>query len=535
MDKKLFLALIFSSVTVIGLQYFLHRNDPVANQAPVTGMVTPGQAFKVPSKEDIVKPLNREIDFVDKKSVGSPVFTTIETDLYKMDFSTFGGNLSSVEYKKILGKQKTPLKTVYSKDFFQRTEGCFLLALNEKTPYFYELEEFNPDFLADKAKISYKATVGSWLFRKTYLISKTSYKIDLNLEVVPSSFNAALSGVVEPIQPRLIFPAPFVNELLGDVNNGFYYDSLTKALKRYTPARDGSIENAWVMPEIFGTEDKYFVHALVNDADHFTQRAYYKKSGLGDNLFSILEGPVVKEKTSWNLSFYFGPKDMKHLVAVDSKLEGLLDFGWLSWLCKLLLKFLSLIYGFVHNYGLAIIIVAFLIKLPLLPLTIKTQNMMERYQKYQPQISRIREKFKGDMARQQEEIVRFHKEHNISPATQLVGCLPLVIDMPIMIGLYKVLVNYTDLYQAPFFGWIIDLSSKDPFYILPILMGVSMIWQQQLTPTGDAKQKVIMWFMSIFVTVLFSNFAAGLVLYWLTKNLLAIAETYFRKAFFRAS
>ena len=181
MDKKLFLALIFSSVTVIGLQYFLHRNDPVANQAPVTGMVTPGQAFKVPSKEDIVKPLNREIDFVDKKSVGSPVFTTIETDLYKMDFSTFGGNLSSVEYKKILGKQKTPLKTVYSKDFFQRTEGCFLLALNEKTPYFYELEEFNPDFLADKAKISYKATVGSWLFRKTYLISKTSYKIDLNL------------------------------------------------------------------------------------------------------------------------------------------------------------------------------------------------------------------------------------------------------------------------------------------------------------------------------------------------------------------
>ncbi|HBS47959.1 TPA: hypothetical protein DEO28_02925 [Candidatus Dependentiae bacterium] len=523
MDKKLFLTLVLSSMTVIFLQYFLHRND--SKDTAVVENVQPGQGVRIPSKEEQLKPLNKEIDFIDKKITVQEIVTPVETELYKIAFSSFGGVISSVEYNKRPGKENKALKSVYPKDFFQREESCLLLALDEKTPYFYKLE--NKQDLQDKINVSYVAESENWIIKKIYSVSKKVYQIDLNLEFTPKSTN------INPIKPRLFFPAPFLNELSNDSNNGFYLDSVKKSLKKFTSTKESEADSAWIMPEIFGSEDRYFAHALVGDTEHFTQRAYYKN--LNNNLFSILEGAQVKEKTTWNLSFYFGPKDIEDLAAVDSRLESLLDFGWFSWLCKFILKLLSWIYGLVHNYGLAIILLAILIKIPLLPLTMKSANVMEKYQRFQPQISRIREKFKGDMKRQQEEIMRFHKENNLSPTGQLAGCLPLLLDLPIMMALYKVLANYMDLYQAPFFGWIVDLSSKDPYYVLPILMGISMIWQQKMTPVSDDKQKIMMWFMSIFVTVLFANFAAGLVLYWLTKNILGVGETYLRKMYFRAS
>ena len=159
---------------------------------------------------------------------------------------------------------------------------------------------------------------------------------------------------------------------------------------------------------------------------------------------------------------------------------------------------------------------------------------MERYKKYQPQINRIRQKYRGNVQEQQAELMRFHKEHNLSPAGQLVGCLPLLIDIPIMFALNRLLYSYIGLYQAPFFGWVVDLSSKDPYYVLSILMGISMLWQQHISPMSDSKQKVMMLFISVIVTFFFANFAAGLVLYWLTKNVMTVGETYLRKAVMRS-
>ena len=135
---------------------------------------------------------------------------------------------------------------------------------------------------------------------------------------------------------------------------------------------------------------------------------------------------------------------------------------------------------------------------------------MEQYQRYQPAINRIRNKYKNDMVMLQNELMRFYKEHNLSATSPLMGCLPLVIQMPILFALYRVLNNYLDLYNAPFVLWITDLSSKDPYYVLPVLMGATMIWQQSLTPGVDGKQKTMMLFTSIFMTALFANFPAGL-------------------------
>ncbi len=168
-----------------------------------------------------------------------------------------------------------------------------------------------------------------------------------------------------------------------------------------------------------------------------------------------------------------------------------------------------------------------------MPFTILGRKKMEEYQRYQPQISRIRMKYKNDLRLQQEEIMKFHKDHNISPTAPLLGCLPFLIQLPILFALNKVLTGYLDLYQAPFFGWIKDLSSKDPYYVLVILMGLSMLWLQRMSPITDSKQKVINMFMPIIMTALFMNFSSGLVLYWLTNNVLMIGETYLRKLIFK--
>jgi YidC/Oxa1 family membrane protein insertase len=157
---------------------------------------------------------------------------------------------------------------------------------------------------------------------------------------------------------------------------------------------------------------------------------------------------------------------------------------------------------------------------------------MEEYQRYQPTIQRIRTKYKNNLQLQQAEILKFHKEHNLSPATPMIGCLPLLVQLPILFSLYRVLGNYLSLYHAPFFGWIVDLSAKDPYYVFPILMGATMILQQRMTPVADEKQRLMMLFMPILMTAIFVNFPAGLVLYWFMNNLLTVMEDLFRKKVF---
>jgi YidC/Oxa1 family membrane protein insertase len=137
------------------------------------------------------------------------------------------------------------------------------------------------------------------------------------------------------------------------------------------------------------------------------------------------------------------------------------------------------------------------------------------------------------MQMQHEEIMKYHNEHNLSTATPVLGCLPLLIQVPILFGLYRILWNYLDLYQAPFFGWLVDLSSKDPYYILPALMCITMVWQQMMAPSVDGKQKVMMLFFSIIITVLFISAPAGLVLYWFMNNIITIGEDYLRKLFLK--
>ena len=222
---------------------------------------------------------------------------------------------------------------------------------------------------------------------------------------------------------------------------------------------------------------------------------------------------------------YLGPKDERRLKTLGADAEKLMDFGWFTIVAKPLLWFMNLTHTVTKNFGIDIIILSILIKIIFLPLTQISFKSMKEMQKVQPEMGRLKETYKNDKARLQQEIMLLYKRRKINPMS---GCLPMVIQIPVFIALYNALQNAIEMRHAPFFLWINDLSAKDPIYIAPIIMGASMVIQQKMTPTTtDPAQAKMMMLMPIMFTFLFLNFPSGLVLYWLINNVLSIAHQYY--------
>lgn len=274
-----------------------------------------------------------------------------------------------------------------------------------------------------------------------------------------------------------------------------------------------------------GFESKYFIAALIPQNPSLTS---FRMSKDSSNLVAVsLTGPknlIPPGQTgAFSYSLYLGPKDYTLLKEQGVGLENAIDFGdWLKWLAIPLLVSLKFLYGYVHNYGIAIIILTILIKLIFWPLGNKSYRSMKEMQKLQPKMTALREKYKDDKARLSQESMALYKTHKVNP---LGGCLPMLVQIPVFFGLYKALLYAIELRHSPLFWWIQDLSAKDPYYITPIVMGATMFIQQKMTPTGaDPMQAKIMLFMPIIFTFMFLNFPSGLVIYWLFNNVISIGQ-----------
>jgi YidC/Oxa1 family membrane protein insertase len=274
-----------------------------------------------------------------------------------------------------------------------------------------------------------------------------------------------------------------------------------------------------------GFESKYFIASLIPQNPSLTSFRMTKDSS---NLIAVgLKGPKIVippgQPGLFNYSVYLGPKDYSILKAQDLGLENAIDFGsWLKWLAIPLLVVLKFLYGYVHNYGIAIIILTILIKMIFWPLGNKSYKSMKEMQKLQPKMAALREKYKDDKTKLSQESMALYKAHKVNP---LGGCLPMVVQIPVFFGLYKALLYAIELRHSPLFWWIQDLSAKDPYYITPIIMGATMLIQQKMTPSGaDPMQAKIMLFMPIIFTFMFLNFPSGLVIYWLFNNIISIGQ-----------
>ncbi|WP_457680161.1 membrane protein insertase YidC [Thermovibrio sp.] len=254
-----------------------------------------------------------------------------------------------------------------------------------------------------------------------------------------------------------------------------------------------------------GEEEHYFLMAA--KGNYYS--AIVESLGGKDTLVKALLG---------SFTFYGGPKELKQLEALG--MESAIDFGILGFLAKPLLKFFLFLHNYIPNWGIEIIVFTLIIKLLLHPLTHKSYVSMKKMQELAPKLEEIKRKYGNDPVKLQEETMKLYKEAGVNPAG---GCLPMLLQIPIFIALYELFLSAVELKGASFL-WIKDLSQPDPTYILPILMGISMIVQQLLTPTTNKQQQYIFYAMAIFFTFLFATFPAGLVLYWLTNNVITAIQ-----------
>ncbi len=278
----------------------------------------------------------------------------------------------------------------------------------------------------------------------------------------------------------------------------------------------------------FGQEDKYFTAAMISGGNGIvTNRKKAEPKEVGDLLTTDL---TVKDKPeARTFTLYAGPKSFTLLKAHGHGLEQMVDYGWFGILAKPMFWLLTKFYAITKNYGIAIILLTIVVRLLMFYPSLKSAVAMEEMKKIQPQLMAIREKYKKDPNRMNQEMMKLYKDHKVNP---LGGCLPMLLQLPFFVALYNVLSVSIELRQSPFISfWIKDLSVFDPYYILPVLMGVSMIFTMKMTSTtADPQQAKIMMFMNIAFIFLFAWLPAGLLLYITLSNVLSIVQQlYVRK------
>jgi YidC/Oxa1 family membrane protein insertase len=271
----------------------------------------------------------------------------------------------------------------------------------------------------------------------------------------------------------------------------------------------------------------YFVSAFVPKES--TPREFYTRK-ISDNLYAVgtlSKLPAIAAGTSgaYDATLYLGPQDQRALENVAPGLELVRDYGWLTIISKPLFWLLEHLYALVGNWGWAIVLLTVIVKLAFFPLSAASYKSMAKMRKLTPRLTQLREQFGDDKMKLNQAMMDLYKTEKINP---LGGCLPVIVQIPVFLALYWVLLASVEMRNAPWLGWVHDLAQPDPFYILPVVMAATMFLQTKLNPTPpDPVQAKVMMIMPLVFSFMFLFFPAGLVLYWVVNNVLSISQQWY--------
>jgi len=539
MEKRVVIFLVLSLAVILGYDFLLKQlgllppstsvQEPASQESPDgrRGAGTPSDkqvAAQTPAGTASVSsgPLSSPVDPTES-SFPTEGTVTVETNLMRVSLNARGGVISSWELQqyRTAPPEEKPVQLVYQ-------GGKFRGPLSITTPdqaVEKTLREGLYAIDADFTALDASHPVGHVTFRfadaasglkvqKRLTFHHGSYIVDvaITVEGMEDAYNVVLGtnfGIVE-----------WGDGFIGLIGSASLVDG---KVEKETPdtelERKGTVQ--WV-----ALQDKYFLSVLMPQGG---TSVLVKKEGEKLVSSSVQMAPVGAGATSM-LQLYAGPKEYDTLRSLNVGLEDTIDFGWFifgSWsvvkaIAKPIFYVLRFINDYTHNYGVTIILLTVGIKILFVPLQYKSYKSMKQMQGIQPKVLALQEKLKDDRDRLNKELIKLYRDHKVNPVG---GCLPMVLQMPVFVALFNILYMTIDLRQAPFVWWITDLSIQDPYYVLPVIMGASMVIQQKITPTTmDPTQAKIMLVLPVFMTFLFINFPAGLVLYWLTNNLLTIGQ-----------
>jgi YidC/Oxa1 family membrane protein insertase len=541
---RAFLAIIISFLILVGYQYLFIK--PAADQAALQKQQEAGQEQGAPTAPQAEMPVvPPPVVPAEEPVIAAPDARdlTIETPLYVAVINEQGGGIKSFilkEYREE-NKKDSPLMQLVQTDRPDRLPLLFSTGTGTGSGlpvYRADRDRITLTEGADSETLRMTASLpGGLEITRTMTFDPASYMIKVGYRLqngasAPVAVAPALSLTNQPFA-KDIASASAVSRFMfsGPVAlvNGELFEVKGKKLKESSQTLQGNV--AWA-----AYEDNYFICAAIPGEDG---SRVVKMSALGDDtvLTVIGEAPVtLAAGASQDFAYdvYFGPKKLSILSEANYQLASAINFGWFDVIAKPMLHLLNFFHSIFGNYGVAIILLTVLIKGAFWPITQKGMKSMKNMQKLQPKVAKLKEKFKDDPQKMNQEMMALYKTYKVNP---LGGCLPLLLQIPFFFALYKVLLMSIELRHAPFMLWINDLSAPDRLWIgfdipflhglpvLTLLMGASMYLQQKMTPTtADPTQAKIMQMLPIIFTFMFLNFASGLVLYWFVNNLLSILQ-----------
>ena len=528
--RRLILFVIFSFSIMMLWDSWQKKNAPIANiQQQAQQEVPTSSTGNATHTSDAVAVNNTVGDGRFKLESGQRIYVT--TDLFNAEIDTSGADLRHL----VLNKQRAA----------NNKDGNFVLMSDAQKPMLYIAQTGlmgndlpNHKSLFTSTATNYTMAAGaasqevrlSWAGNgiavdKIYTFHRGSYVIDVSYQISNGS-----SGAISPsVYYQIVHDSKSKqgSAMMPTFTGGAYYTEVDKFKKikfadmakesLSKPSKDG-----WI-----GLIEHYFASAWIPKAG--VNREFYTKK-LSENIFAI--GAITPgvsiaagAKSEIGAQLFAGPQTEKDLATAAPGLEYAVDYGWLTVVAKPLFWVLSKINGLVHNWGVAIILLTVLIKAAFFPLSAKSYKSMAQMRELAPRMQSMKEKFGDDKQKMQQAMMEMYRTEKINPMS---GCLPILVQIPVFIALYWMILGSVELRHAPFFGWIQDLSAIDPYYVLPILMGATMIIQTSLNPApADPIQAKVMKIMPVVFSVFFFFFPAGLVLYWLVNNVLSIAQQWY--------
>lgn len=553
MEKRALLALILSLMVLVFWEFYFglfrapappptqeHATSSPADTQPEAPQVIPPQVPVAPTPPalpaDRLPGLARQFDV-----------WTVTDPFFKMNVAAPGARMSSFQlknFRKAVEPDSPSMEMITS-----QANGLLPLAVDLIHHQDWELS--TRPFVSDAPRetvlaagdsprtLSFHTEVpGRVRLTKLFTFTPASYIIDLEIRLENLSNERMVDQLGlsfyfqpyadDPQQESSYNPSQFSTFLQGSLTN-YPVKDLVKTQPVLTPPID------WV-----GYENNYFINAVIpieESGYQIVPRVLDADKGILQVVY-LTEAFQVdpSEGKSLKLRMYIGPKELTQLARAEHNLSKAVDYGWFTFLAKPALQLLNWFYKYTHNYGIAIIVLTVLIKILFWPLTQKSYQSMQKMKKIQPKIAQIREKYKDDREKLNQELMGVYRTYKVNP---LGGCLPMLLQIPVFFALYRMLNAAVELRHEPFMLWINDLTAPDrlnigvqiPYLggipVLTLLMGITMFIQQKMTPSaGDPRQEQIMLIMPVIFTIFFINFPSGLVLYWLVNNVLSIAQQY---------
>jgi YidC/Oxa1 family membrane protein insertase len=517
--------------------YTEEKNGPSVTASNVTDDVP-----DAPQVESVGAVSQPETPVIEQESTKAGKLIQIKTDLIKAQIDTQGGDLVRVELLKhpvSVDTPDQPFVLMHRDSSALNVAQSGLIGAGREYPNHnveYSTDRFDID-LGDRDSVEAEML---WTgpdgveYKKIYTFHRDSYRIDVDFKIKNNStqeWSGFFYGQLKQTEIKQAGSMGFLGRLPSYSGAAIYteedkYDKIDYSEINESPL-NLSTREGWV-----AMLQHYFVSAwLPQDASGYqiysgvsrnTPTPQYRIGFKNTEPVRIAAGQQGEIKGA----LFVGPKEHQRLTALEVPGIALtVDYGWLTPVADPLFWLLTKIHSLVNNWGWAIILLTLLVKIIFLPLSAASYKSMAKMKKLQPRLQTLKERYGDDKQKFQQEMMKLYKTEKVNPAG---GCLPILVQIPVFIALYWTLLESVELRQADFMFWLNDLSLPDPYYVLPIIMGISMLAQQMLNPAPmDPLQKKIMTALPVVFTVFFLWFPAGLVLYWVVNNLLSIAQQYF--------